>query len=46
MNGQFLYGTFPYYMHSSYETILLQAFLRYGTLIHFEDYKDTISNKY
>ncbi len=22
------------------------AFLRYGTLIHFEDYKDTISNKY
>ncbi len=22
------------------------AFLRYGTLIHFEDYKDPISNKY
>ncbi len=22
------------------------AFLRYGTLIYFEDYKDTISNKY
>ncbi len=35
----------PYYMHTSYETILLQHF-RYGTLFDLEVYKDTISNKY
>ncbi len=33
-------------MHTSYETILLQHFLRYGTLLRFEDYKDPIFNKY
>ncbi len=45
MNGQFSYRTShttctphmkPYYC----------SILRYGTLIHFEDYKDSISNKY
>ncbi len=32
-------------MHTSYETILLQRFSRYGTLLDLEGYKDTISNK-
>ncbi len=31
----------PYYMHTSYETILLQHF-QDGTLLHFEDYIDPI----
>ncbi len=33
-------------MHTSYETILLQRFSRNETLLNFEGYKDTISNKY
>ncbi len=33
-------------MHTSYETILAAAFLRYGTLFDLEGYKDNISNKY
>ncbi len=30
MNGQFLYRDVPYYMHTSYETILLQRFQDMG----------------
>ncbi len=31
------YKDIPYYMHTSYETILTAAFLRYGTVIHFRE---------
>ncbi len=39
------YIDIPYYMHISYETILLQRFQKWD-IINLEDYKDPISNKY
>ncbi len=35
----------PYYMHTSYKTILLQRFRDIGQYDNLESYKDLISNK-
>ncbi len=40
------YTGHPYYMHTSYETILLQHFWDMGHYYTLESYKDPIYNKY